>query len=104
MLGIQIPFTIYFYIQVKKNFKTSVNYMNLIKYLVVSIVVFGGIYTLMNEYLEYKIEIMIFMPNLLIFVFSSIIAYFGIIYVVDKKTNELFKNIINELRNNRSGS
>ena len=103
MLGIQIPFTIYFYLQVKKNFSIKINYTNLIKYLLISCIVFGGIYLLMNEYLEYRIEIMLFLPNLLIFVFGSILVYFGIIYLVDKKTKELFKNIINEMKNKKTG-
>ena len=99
MLAIQIPFTTYFYMQLKKNFKVKINYVNLIKYLIISSIVFGGIYLLMEEYLEYKIEIMEFLPSLLIFVFGSILFYFGLAYLVDKKTKELFKNIINELKN-----
>jgi hypothetical protein len=101
MLALQIPFTVYFYIQVKKNFKIKVDNVNLITYLIISTIIFGGIYLLMEEYLEYKIEIMQFLPNLLIFVFLSISLYFGMIYLVDKKTKVLFNNIINELRNRK---
>jgi len=52
----------------------------------------------MENYLEYKIEILEFFPNLLVFVLLSISGYFVIVFLVDKKTKELFKNIINELK------
>ena len=98
MFAVQIPFTIYFYILLRKEFRIKTEYNQIIKYLIVSIIAFGSVYFIIENYLEYKIEIMEFLPNLIIYAVLSIVTYFGIIYIVDKKTRGLFQNIIKELK------
>jgi len=59
--------------------------------------VFGFVYILMERFLEYKIEIFEFMPQVLLFGAIAIGAYLGITYVIDNRTRVLFKGIINEI-------
>ena len=94
----QIPFTIYFYYLVRKQFPLSLDIVTIMKYLVISIVVFGGVYLLMDEYLEYEIEVLKFIPNLIPYLILGISVYFGLTYLTDKATRQLFNSIILEIK------
>lgn len=98
ILAVQIPFTIYFYILLRKEFSINTQIKQISKYTLISIVVFGSVYLVMENYLEYKIEIFEFLPNLLIYAILSVLAYFGIVYFLDKKTRELLMKTINEIK------
>jgi len=95
---IEIPVTFYFYYLVRKNFPLSLDVFAIMKYLVISIGVFGGVYLLMEEFLEYNSSIFEFLPNLIPFLLLGTSAYFGLTYLADKKTRKLFKRIILEIR------
>lgn len=95
---IQIPFTTYFYLLTRKNFPVSVDPITIMKYLVISILVFGGTYLLTEEFLEYNESIFVFLPNLIPFVLFSIFVYLGLTYVFDKRTRKLFKAVISEIK------
>jgi hypothetical protein len=97
MFVIEIPFTIYFYRLTKKYFTLKISFPSFFKYLFVSMGVFGFVYILMERFLEYKIEIFEFMPQVLLFGAIAIGAYLGITYVIDNRTRVLFKGIINEI-------
>ena len=97
ILIVQIPFSIYLYLQVKKNFPLKVGAVNLIKYLVTSIIAFGSTFYLMEEFLVYNESVFIFIPNLLPFLIFGGGVYLGITFMIDSKTRSLFKSIINEL-------
>lgn len=99
---VEIPFTVYFYYLVRKSFPLSVNILIVMKYLVISIGVFGGVYFLMMEFLEYDTSVFTFLPNLIPFLLLGVSAYFGLTYIVDKKTRKLFKLIISEI-NKKNG-
>lgn len=94
----QIPFTLYFYYLVRKQFPLSLDIVTIMKYLVISIVVFGGVYLLMDEYLEYEIEVLKFIPNLIPYLILGISVYFGLTYLTDKATRQLFNSIILEIK------
>ena len=94
----QLPFTIYFYYLVRKNFPLSLDIVAIMKYLVISIGVFGGVYLLMEEFLEYEPEILEFLPNLIPFLILGVSTYFGLTYLTDKGTRKLFKAIILEIK------
>jgi len=94
---VEIPFTVYFYYLVRKNFPVSLDVVAIIKYLVISIGVFGGVYLLMEQFLEYKLSIFEFLPNLIPFLILGVSGYLGLTYLADKKTRKLFKAIFLEL-------
>jgi len=95
-LIIEIPLTIYIYRLVRKSFTLKIDWKSLSKYLLSSIVVFGILYYMINEFLSYKISIFEFLPELIMWIFLGVGAYLGLTYIIDKKTRILFKSIINE--------
>lgn len=97
ILIVQIPFSIYLYSLVKKNFPLKIGAVNLMKYLVTSIITFGSAFYLMDKFLIYNESVFVFILNLLPFVIFGAGAYLGITFLIDSKTRGLFKSIINEL-------
>ena len=97
ILIVQIPFSIYLYSLVKKNFPLKIGAVNLMKYLVTSIITFGSAFYLMDKFLIYNESVFVFIANLLPFVIFGAGAYLGITFLIDSKTRGLFKSIINEL-------
>jgi len=91
---VEIPFTIYYYYLVRKNFPLYIDLISVTKYLAISSGVFSGIYLLMNEYLEYNSNIFEFIPILCFYLFLGIFSYLGLTYLSDKKTRKLFNSII----------
>ena len=96
----QIPFSIYFYILVRRNFEMKIQKIVLIKYLISALVSFGSVYVLMEQFLIYDESIFVFLPNFIPFVIISSIGYFGLTFLIDKKTRQLFRLIISEVRKN----
>ena len=97
-LIVQIPFTLYFYYLVRKSFPLSIDISATIKYLVTSIVVFGGIYFLMERFLEYTPTLIEFLPQLIPYMILGILAYLGITSLIDYRTRTLFNAIILEIK------
>ena len=95
---IQVPFTLYYIKLVKKNFTLNLDYQSVIKYIIVSVSIFSGIYLLMDKFLIYKNNIFEFLPNLMLFALIGVIAYIGITYIIDPRTKKLVNLIINELK------
>jgi len=102
ILIVQIPFSIYLYSLVKKNFPLKIGAVNLMKYLVTSIITFGSAFYLMDKFLIYNESVFVFIANLLPFVIFGAGAYLGITFLIDSKTRGLFKSIINELGSKKS--
>ena len=96
---VEIPFTIYFYIILRKHLVLHLDKIAIGKYFIISIIVFGGIYLLSEQYLEYKIEILEFLPNLLLLVLIGVTGYLILTYLIDSKTRKFFKAIIREITN-----
>ena len=96
---VQLPFTIYLYLMVRKEFHPKFNYKVILKYLFATVIVFSIIYVLMDEFLIYKNEIVYFLPRFLLFVLGATIGYLGITYAIDSQTRKLFKSVICELKN-----
>ena len=94
---IEIPFTIYLYYLVRKNFSFSLDMITTMKYLLISSCVFASVYLLMEEFLVYEEKVLDFIPNLIPFLFLGVLAYLALTYLVDKKTRKLFKKILIEL-------
>jgi len=97
-LLIEIPFVIYQLHLVKKYFTLNLDNIAILKYIIAAVISSGILYYIVERFLNYKISIFEFMPQLLIFVFIGIGVYLGITYFSDRRTKELFKGIINEIR------
>ncbi len=95
----QIPYTLYLYVLVSRGFAPKIDFKAILKYLSVSIIIFGFTFLLMEQFLEYKTSIFEFIPNFLQFVILSVLGYLGLTYAIDLKTRTLFKAIINEIKN-----
>ena len=94
----QIPYTIYLYVLIRKEIHPNFNLKRISKYLLISILVFGFLYVFVEQYLEYKISIFEFLPNLFGFIIIGALAYMGITYAIDSNTRKLFKAVINEIK------
>lgn len=94
----EIPYTVYLCILVKKEFLPKIDMKSLLKYVGSSILIFGLVYILMDEYLVYKESIFEFLPELIIFLILGVGGYLAITYLIDKRTRTLFNAIINEIK------
>lgn len=98
-LIIQIPFTIYYYLLVRKNFNSVFHMKSILKYLFVGMGVFGTVYVLMENYLHFVSNIFVFLPNLLLYVAIGVGLYVLITYSIDLRTRKLVSAIIAEIKN-----
>ena len=101
-LVIEIPLIIYIYCLVRKNISLKIDWKTLLKYLFSTILIFSIFYYLINHYLEYKISIFEFLPELMLWAIAIIGSYLGLTYLIDKNTQKLFNGIMKEFlkRNN----
>lgn len=95
---IEIPFVIYLSKLIKKNFTLKLDYKSIFKYLSASVVSFGILHLMIEQFLNYRINIFEFLPELILFASIGIALYIGITYVIDKKTRILFKAIFSEIK------
>lgn len=97
-LAAEVPYTAYLYRLVRKEFSPRIDKKALAKYFGTSIIIFGLVYILMDEYLVYKESIFEFLPELVIFLILGVGGYLAITYLIDKRTRTLFNAIINEIK------
>jgi hypothetical protein len=95
---VPIPFMFYRLILVRKNFTININYFIILKYIICAIIIFGITYFLMDEYLTYNEQIILFFPQVLFYVILSVGGYIGITFLIDSNTKQLVKAIFNELK------
>lgn len=93
-----IPFTIYIILITKRKITLHFEFVYIIKYFLVSIIAFGSTYLLSTQFLEFQKDLFKFLPNLLVFIGLGIITYIIITFVIDQKTRQLVKAIINEFK------
>ena len=92
-LIIQIPITIYSIFIFQKKIHLENNLKDILKYIFAAVVTFSIIYIIMDVVIEFNTEIVKFLPQVLLFIISSISMYIGITYVMDKKTRILVNAI-----------
>ena len=97
-LIIQVPYTGFLYVLVRKEFSPKIDKKAFIKYLSASVFAFGLTFALMEKYLVYKNNIFEFLPDFLQYIFLGIGAYLAITYVIDKKTRKLVKAVLKEIK------
>ena len=98
LLATQIPITICYYIMIRKHLQITFELGMILKYLVISLVVFSLTYYLIEQFLEYDNNNFVFIPNVLLFIMIGIFGYISITYLVDSRTKQLVSEIINELK------
>jgi len=101
-LLIEIPFVIYQYYIVQKNFRIKIDNKAVIKYIIATLVSCGILYYLVDQFLNYKISIFEFFPDLLLFTGVGILLYLVITYLTDLRTRLLFSAIVNEIKQKRN--
>ena len=94
----EIPYTIFLYIHVRKEFSPKIDVKSLLKYFISSVIIFGLVFILMENYLVYKESIFEFLPELMVFLIISMAGYLGLTYLIDERTRMLSKAVINEIR------
>ena len=94
-----IPFSIYLFSLVKKNFALKLETKLIMKYLGVSIMIFGLIYVISEKFLVYTENVFEFIPQLLLFATIAIVGYLVTTYLLDLRTRKLVSAIINEFTN-----
>ena len=98
----QVPLTIGLYHLLRKNISIKIDVYRVIKYLLISIGVFGITYLLMNKFIIYTENLIYFIPNILIFLVFGISLYIVITYLTDSKIRKLVTSIIQELKTRTS--
>ncbi|MGI0021493.1 MAG: hypothetical protein ACRD9Q_01405, partial [Nitrososphaeraceae archaeon] len=93
----QIPFSVYFYIVIRRKLKFTVFLKKLMKYLLTSIGVFGLTFYLMENFLVFKESIFEFLPDLLLFFIFGIGLYLLITFLIDNRIRDLFRGIFKEI-------
>jgi len=96
-LAVEIPFSIYFSIIVKRDFTLNFDYKAILKYGIACFIAFGLTHVVMDNFLVYEISVFDFVPSVLPYVFLSLLSYLGLTFIMDYKTRVLFKAIINEV-------
>ncbi|MEX0861732.1 hypothetical protein [Nitrosopumilus sp.] len=95
---VSIPTTIYLYILVHRNFQIKIDFKRIIKYLFICLVTFVPVFLLAEQYLDYDERIIVFLPNLLVFIGLAIGGYLLLTCLLDLKTKQLFNSIITEIK------
>lgn len=95
---VPIPFALYRFRLILKHFVLKIKISEIAKYIIISILIFTVTYYFMEEFLVYEKEIFIFLPQLLMYIILSWVAYFVITIFTDIKTRNLTKVIIGELK------
>ena len=94
----QIPLTIIFGIMIKRNFSKPFDYIRIIKFLVISVVVFSFAYYLIENYLSYTNNLYHFLLNLIPILILVVGSYFVITYLLDSQIRTLFNSTICEIK------
>jgi len=94
----EIPFTLYFYKKIKEDFKISLNYSLITKYILSSLAAFGLSGLLADRFLVYDPQLLNFLPQLLIYVGFGLLLYLVITLSVDNNTRRLVKTIFREIK------
>lgn len=94
---VTIPFVAYGYITVKKQYKIKFPSIPILKYSFVTLLASFVVYTLLDYMLTYPQSIFQFIPEIIPVLIIAGAIYFGITYLIDNSTRQLFKSIIKEI-------
>jgi len=98
LLIVSIPFLIFGIIYVKKLHGIELPYVSMMKFFMAATCAGIVSYIIQIDNLEFSKSIYDFLPQLIPIIIVGGIIYFGITYIIDKSTRELFQKIINEIK------
>ena len=98
---LQIPFSCSIILMVRKEIKIQVSIIRIIKYLFLSIVVFGIVGFCFNEIVNFDESGIIFILKTLGFISLAILIYILITYFIDSETKVFVKSVINEIKSHK---
>jgi O-antigen/teichoic acid export membrane protein len=96
---VQIPITTYLYFKVRKTFELKLDILNIAKYCLVSSLIFGLIFIVIENHIEFNPSLFEFIPSIIILAVIGFICYIGITFFIDSKTRTIGNLIIQELKN-----
>ena len=96
-LSIQIPISAVTFILIKNYFSIKFDLKSIFKYLFGGLIAYVTTQFLLESFLEYNVKLINFIPSILVYLFIGISIYFGITYLIDNKTRNLFDAIIKGL-------
>ena len=97
-LILEIPFLIYWWVKLQHKIKFSFPINEIGKYLI-GIMSFIAVFFITSESLiTYEISIFDFLPGLILQFIICTFTYFAVTYAIDKKTRNLVKSILNEIK------
>lgn len=96
-LSVQMPFLLYAVILVKKKIKFSFPYVNVAKYVAATITFVVVFHLTSHMIINYQNSIYNFLPKVILELLICMTIYLTITFVIDKKTQNLFKSIFREL-------
>lgn len=98
LLFVTIPFLLYGIIKVRQEYQISFHFKSTSKYIVSSLISFIVVFFVLDNSLIYSESIFEFLPQVIPLIFLGGFIYFGLTYLIDKSTRELFSSIVNEIR------
>jgi len=98
LLIVTIPFMIYGLVTVKKRYQISLAYKSILKFSLVALLSSVIVVYVLDQTIVYSESIFDFLPQIIPLIILGGAIYFGITYLIDKPTKELFNLIITELK------
>jgi uncharacterized integral membrane protein len=99
VLVVEISLTFYLYLHIKRNFSFKFETNSILKYILISSLVFGPLYYISELFLSYNSNIFNFVGILLVIIIMGVATYLSITYFTDNRSRELITSIIGELKN-----
>ena len=96
-LLIELPLTAFMIHMTKKEFTLNLQWSSIIKYFSTCLVIFGLTHILMQEFLVFSEEIIVFLPRLIPFAIFAVGTYLLISIIIDNRAKTLVKKTISEL-------
>lgn len=96
-----VPFAVYTTVLMKRQYNIRFPYVTTIKYVVVATLSSIMIVYISQDTLEYNENISNFIPQVIPFILIGTFLYFGITYLIDPATKNLFRSIISEITKSR---
>jgi hypothetical protein len=98
LLSVVIPFLLYGILKVRQEYQISFHLKSISKYVASSIISFIVVFFALENSLVYSESVFDFLPQLIPLILFAGLIYFGLTFLIDKSTRELFSSIMNEIR------
>ena len=97
-LSVTIPFLFYGIFKVRKEYQISFRLKSILKYVISSVISYMILFFVLEHSLVYYESIFDFLPQLIPLILLAGLIYFGLTFLIDKSTRELFSSIMSEIR------